>query len=59
MYVFNEYALEFIKQGQQKSKPWFLFLGHSSPHFPVQAPAESADKYFDTYRRGWDILSEE
>ncbi len=57
--VFNEYAIEFIKQGQKKDQPWFLFLGHSSPHFPAQAPAESADKYFETYMRGWDVLREE
>ena len=57
--VFNEYALEFIRQGQQRDRPWFLVLGHSSPHFPVQAPAESADKYFDRYLRGWDVLREE
>ena len=57
--VFNEYALEFIRQGQKTDKPWFLFLGHSSPHFPVQAPAESADKYFETYMRGWDVLRQE
>ncbi len=57
--VFNEYAVEFIKQGRQRDKPWFLFLGHSSPHFPVQAPPESADKYFDRYLRGWDVLREE
>ncbi len=57
--VFNDYALEFIRQGQKKEKPWFLFLGHSSPHFPVQAPAASADKYFETYMRGWDVLREQ
>jgi len=57
--VFNEYALEFIEQGQKRDKPWFLFLGHSSPHFPVQAPAESADKYYETYLRGWDVLRKE
>ncbi len=57
--VFSEYALEFIRQGQQRDRPWFVFLGHSSPHFPVQAPAESADKYFGTYMRGWDVLREE
>ena len=45
--VFNAYALEFIRQGQARGQPWFLFLGHSSPHFPVQAPAERADKYDD------------
>ena len=57
--VFNEYALEFIRQGQQRERPWFVVLGHSSPHFPVQAPAKSADKYFPRYLRGWDVLREE
>ena len=57
--VFNQYALEFIRQGQQRGKPWFLFLAHSSPHFPVQAPAERADKYELVYRRGWDVLRKE
>lgn len=57
--VFNQYALEFLRQGQATGGPWFLFLGHSSPHFPVQAPAERADKYDPIYRRGWDVLREE
>jgi len=57
--VFNQYALEFIRQGQKSEKPWFLFLAHSSPHFPVQAPAERVDKYEQTYLRGWDVLREE
>ncbi|MEZ6091440.1 MAG: arylsulfatase [Pirellulaceae bacterium] len=57
--VFNDYAIEFIKQGQQSEQPWFLFLGHSSPHFPIQAPADRADKYDSIYRRGWDVLREE
>ncbi|MEM1069557.1 MAG: sulfatase-like hydrolase/transferase [Planctomycetota bacterium] len=57
--VFNDYALEFIKQGQKSDQPWFVFLGHSSPHFPVQAPAERADRYDAIYRRGWDVLREE
>ncbi len=57
--VFNEYALNFIRKGQNSEKPWFLFLGHSSPHFPVQAPAERADKYDAIYQRGWDVLREE
>ncbi|WP_299556351.1 arylsulfatase [Seonamhaeicola sp.] len=58
--VFNEYALEFLNQARdKKEEPWFLFLSHSSPHFPVQAPKESVDKYFDTYMKGWDRLREE
>ncbi|MEM7473527.1 MAG: sulfatase-like hydrolase/transferase [Planctomycetota bacterium] len=57
--AFNNYAVEFIKQGQASGKPWFLFLGHSSPHFPIQAPATRADKYDEVYRRGWDVLRKE
>ncbi len=57
--VFNQYAIEFIRMGQASEKPWFVFLGHSSPHFPVQAPPERADAYDDTYQRGWDVLREE
>ncbi len=58
--VFTDYSLEFLKQArQQEGKPWFLFLAHSAPHFPLQAPKEDIDKYMATYRKGWDILREE
>ncbi|MCG8696547.1 MAG: arylsulfatase, partial [Bacteroidales bacterium] len=57
--VFNDYAIEFIKQGEKSGKPWFVFVGHSSPHFPVQAPKETVDKYYEMYLRGWDVLREE
>ena len=60
--VFNDYAIEFLKEarsGDNEGKPWFLFLSHSSPHFPVQAPKESIDRHMDTYRKGWDVLRAE
>ncbi len=57
--VFNDYALEFIKQGTATKKPWLLYLAHSSPHFPLQAPAKSVEPFLDTYRRGWDVLRAE
>lgn len=57
--VFTDYALEFLKQARKKDSPWFLYLAHSSPHFPVQAPAESVERFVDTYRRGWDVLRAE
>lgn len=58
--VFTDYALEFLRQARaQKGKPWFLYLAHSSPHFPVQAPKEAIDRHMATYRRGWDALRAE
>jgi arylsulfatase len=58
--VFTDYALEFLRQARaQKGRPWFLYLAHSSPHFPVQAPKEAIDRHVATYRRGWDVLRAE
>ena len=54
--AFNDYALEFLRQARSKNKPWFLYVAHSSPHFPVQAPKATIDKYVARYRRGWDEL---
>ncbi len=57
--VFNDYAVEFIDQSAESDEPFFLYLAHSSPHFPLHAPAETRDKYLETYRKGWDVLREE
>ncbi|MFM7398092.1 MAG: arylsulfatase [Verrucomicrobiota bacterium] len=58
--VFTDYALEFLRQARaDKGRPWFLYLAHSSPHFPVQAPKPSIDRHMATYRRGWDVLRAE
>lgn len=58
--VFTDYALEFLKQARRdEGKPWFLYLAHSSPHFPIQAPAASIDRHVRTFRRGWDVLRRE
>lgn len=58
--AFTDYAMEFIRQArEEKGKPWFVYLAHSSPHFPVQAPVESTDAYMERYRRGWDALRTE
>src|SRR4029079_15154126 len=33
---------------------FFSFVAFTSPHFPVQAPAEDIAKYRKTYLGGWD-----
>jgi arylsulfatase A-like enzyme len=58
--VFTDYALEFLKQARKgRDRPWLLYLAQSSPHFPVQAPAASVERFVKTYRRGWDVLRAE
>ncbi|MCF7731064.1 MAG: arylsulfatase [Akkermansiaceae bacterium] len=57
--AFNAYAIEFLKKPRKPDQPFFLYLAHSSPHFPLHAPAATRDTYLDTYRKGWDQLRKE
>ncbi len=50
--AFSDYALEFIRQGQKSGSPWMVYLAHSSPHFPVQAPADRVRKYEEVFFEG-------
>lgn len=55
--VFTDYALEFLEKARKdRNKPWFLYLAHSSPHFPLQAPKADIDRFVPIYRKGWDSL---
>ncbi|MFO0958747.1 MAG: arylsulfatase [Isosphaeraceae bacterium] len=36
--------------------PFFLYVAYTSPHFPVQAPAEDVSRQKGRYREGWDVL---
>ncbi|MBT5124020.1 MAG: arylsulfatase [Planctomycetaceae bacterium] len=35
-------------------KPFFLYVAHTAPHFPLQAPHNVTSKYLGKYMHGWD-----
>jgi arylsulfatase A-like enzyme len=37
-------------------QPFFAYLGYTAPHWPLQAPASSIEKYRGKYDEGWDVL---
>lgn len=43
----------------EKDKPFFALLGVTAPHWPLQAPADSIEKYKGRYDTGWDTLRDE
>lgn len=49
-----EYLAE--RTESEKTKPFFAYLPFSAPHWPLQAPKESADKYRDMYDAGPEAL---
>ncbi len=37
-------------------QPYLAYLAFTAPHWPLQAPPESIDKYRGRYAQGWDAL---
>ena len=57
--LWTDYGLKFIDEARAVQKPFFLYLAHNAPHFPLQAPAEDIAKFRGNYKAGWDKLREE
>ncbi|MCP5519490.1 MAG: arylsulfatase [Verrucomicrobiales bacterium] len=58
-FLWAEWGLNFIDEAHAEQKPFFLYLAHCAPHFPLMAPAEDIARYRGQYRVGWDRLREE
>ncbi len=54
--AFTDYAIRFVNEATHKDKPFFLYLAYNAPHFPLQAPAETIERYRGRYAMGWDDL---
>ncbi len=57
--LWTDYGIKFIDDGIAAKKPFFLYLAHNAPHFPLQAPAEEIAKFRGKYKMGWDKLRAE
>ena len=56
---FTDRAMEFIDESvKQTKKPFFLYLAHVAPHWPLQAKPEDIAKYKGRYDAGWDVVRE-
>ncbi len=55
--AFTDRACEFISEATQKDeRPFFLYLAHNAPHWPLNARWEDYLKYKGKYRDGWETL---
>ncbi len=55
-FLWAEWGLKFVDEALKAKKPFFLFLPHNAPHFPLMAPQDLIAKYRGKYRAGWDQL---
>ncbi|BDI28787.1 hypothetical protein CCAX7_008380 [Capsulimonas corticalis] len=56
--LWTDYGLKFIDEAKAAHKPFFLYLAHNAPHFPLQAPAADIARWRGKYMAGWDKLRE-
>jgi arylsulfatase len=54
--LITDFAVEFIADAARRpERPFFLYLSHYAPHWPLHAKPADMDKYVERYRRlGWD-----
>jgi arylsulfatase A-like enzyme len=57
--LWADFGLRFIDEAKAAKKPFFLYLAHNAPHFPLQAPVEDIAKFRGKYKMGWDKLREQ
>jgi len=57
-FLWSEWGLKFIDEARAAQRPFFLYLAHCAPHFPLMAPAEEIARYRGKYLAGWDELRE-
>ena len=48
-----DHAIGFLDECGAGEDPFFLYLPHCAPHFPLQAWPEDIQKYRDRYAAGW------
>lgn len=49
-------AIAYVEQFSQNENPFFLYVAHCAPHWPLHALPEDIAKYEDTYTVGWDPI---
>jgi arylsulfatase len=53
----NDHATRFINEHDNKN-PFFLYVAHTAPHWPMHALPEDIEKYKGKYDSGWEKIRE-
>ena len=49
-------AIGMIDESLEAQQPFFLYLAHAAPHWPLHAPEEDIARYDGVYNGGWDAI---
>ena len=51
--AFTDHAIDFLDECGGGDDPFFLYVSHCAPHFPLHAWPEDINKYRESYKVGW------
>lgn len=59
--AYSNKAVEFINGhfDEHQDQPFFMYLAHQAPHWPLHAPDSMIAKYRGKYKNGWSQLRQE
>lgn len=55
----SDHAVSFIEKYGSGDQPFFLYVAHTAPHWPLHARAKDVERYEQTYAAGWDAVRED
>jgi arylsulfatase A-like enzyme len=53
---YTKKMIDYIEQDRAAGKPFFAWLAYTAPHWPLQAPRESIEKFKGLYDAGYEAL---
>ena len=52
----SDTTVAYVEQFSRQQKPFFLYVAHTAPHWPIQALPEDIAKYENVYKKGWQAI---
>ncbi|MEM7032022.1 MAG: arylsulfatase [Chloroflexota bacterium] len=49
-------AIDMVEESVDQAQPFFLYLAHAAPHWPLHSPEEDIVRYDGVYAKGWDAV---
>jgi arylsulfatase len=50
--------IDYLNEDQDSDKPFMAYLSFTAPHWPLQAPSESINRYKGAYDEGYEVFFE-
>lgn len=55
---YTDKLISYIESNRTDGKPFYAFAAYTSPHWPMQAPADFIDRYRGRYDEGYTVIRE-